>query len=230
MHLAVAIRADAALFIPISPSLTQCTQTMDTLKRVFSHRRSKDTGTHPVPTKRYCRYPACGQPFYTTDPIKEFCSSECLQDFNWRPPPQYFRDVPGNTRSRRDTFQFPRLTVILVEAQTVVMLARLPRKRRIVPKVTRRGRRNWLRNPYLNHHLTNSSLRRPAVGRDPDPAIARLQEALAIVATRIAITPLRFDLRPQAETTSLDRAPRAPYICMRNNLPWITDWSSTSAA
>ncbi|OSD07471.1 hypothetical protein PYCCODRAFT_617246 [Trametes coccinea BRFM310] len=99
MHLAVAIRADAALFIPISPSLTQCTQTMDTLKRVFSHRRSKDTGTHPVPTKRYCRYPACGQPFYTTDPIKEFCSSECLQDFNWRPPPQYFRDVPGYERS-----------------------------------------------------------------------------------------------------------------------------------
>ncbi|KAI9059237.1 hypothetical protein FKP32DRAFT_1680060 [Trametes sanguinea] len=72
---------------------------MDTLKRVFSHRSTRDTGTHPVPTKRYCRYPACGQPFYTTDPIKEFCSSECLQDFNWRPPPHYFTDVPGYDRS-----------------------------------------------------------------------------------------------------------------------------------
>ncbi|CDO76239.1 hypothetical protein BN946_scf184900.g3 [Trametes cinnabarina] len=72
---------------------------MDTLKRVFSHRSAKDTGARPVPTKRYCRYPACGEPFYTTDKIKEFCSPECLQDFNWRPPSYCFPDVPDCDRS-----------------------------------------------------------------------------------------------------------------------------------
>ncbi|KAI8994242.1 hypothetical protein BD414DRAFT_278035 [Trametes punicea] len=53
---------------------------MNTLKRVFSQSKG------PRPKKLYCRYPGCGQPFYTADKIQEFCSPACLQDFNYRPP------------------------------------------------------------------------------------------------------------------------------------------------
>ncbi|KAJ3005316.1 hypothetical protein NUW54_g4392 [Trametes sanguinea] len=83
------------------------------------------------------------------------------------------------------------------------MLARPSRQRRIVPKATRRGRRNWPRNLYHNHRLMKSPLQRAAVARDPDTA--RLREAPAVVATRTAIAPPRCGPPPQAH----DDAPRS---------------------
>ncbi|KAI0669273.1 hypothetical protein C8Q78DRAFT_992892 [Trametes maxima] len=64
------------------------TSTMLSIKR-FLYLSPKD----PVkPKKAYCRYPGCGELFEPIDKLDEFCSRECLQDYNYTPPAPWYGD------------------------------------------------------------------------------------------------------------------------------------------
>ncbi|KAI0826808.1 hypothetical protein BC628DRAFT_220549 [Trametes gibbosa] len=66
---------------------------MQTIKRILQF---KLTPAGPPPrTKAYCRYPGCGRLFKPIDALEEFCSRQCLQDYNYTPPaPWYLSPAP----------------------------------------------------------------------------------------------------------------------------------------
>ncbi|KAI0647797.1 hypothetical protein C8Q79DRAFT_924892 [Trametes meyenii] len=64
------------------------TSTMLSIKR-FLYLSPKDPAK---PKKAYCRYPGCGELFEPIDKLDEFCSRECLQDYNYTPPAPWYGD------------------------------------------------------------------------------------------------------------------------------------------
>ncbi|KAI0357480.1 hypothetical protein OH77DRAFT_1422345 [Trametes cingulata] len=92
--------------IPPTPSPTTTstmppqTLSMDGIKRILHippPRPKWQPGEPPKPRKAYCRYPGCGLPFHPRDKLDEFCSRQCLQDFNYCPPAPWFPEPTPQT-------------------------------------------------------------------------------------------------------------------------------------
>lgn len=94
---------DRRLDWPLSPTLAlvlltalrgnPATSVMKSIKRTVQdllHLQPKPLPLILPGTKAYCRYPGCGRYFKPIDALEEFCSRECLQDFNWQPPAPWY--------------------------------------------------------------------------------------------------------------------------------------------
>lgn len=71
---------------------------MQTIKRILQFKLAP--AGPPARTKAYCRYPGCGRLFKPVDALEEFCSRECLQDYNYTPPAPWH--LPSASRQDRE--------------------------------------------------------------------------------------------------------------------------------
>ncbi|KAI0632380.1 hypothetical protein C8Q77DRAFT_1159011 [Trametes polyzona] len=85
---------------------------MKAIKRIL-HFKLSSAGP-PKVKKLYCRYPGCGKPFRPKDRLDEFCTPECLRDFNYTPPAHLYPPLEEGGRRewwrpRRSKSDMPQL-------------------------------------------------------------------------------------------------------------------------
>ncbi|OJT14713.1 hypothetical protein TRAPUB_8766 [Trametes pubescens] len=162
--------------------------------------------------RRYCRYPGCGRVFKPIDALEEFCSRECLQDFNWSPPTPWYPPPRSGwwRRGRSDAGppppQFPQraATIQLIPMKGLPPL-NLPPLGEEFPKPQRR--KGWLGRAGHQHSHSHQGTFRPQAA--PPPATVKPRAAPPPATVRPRVAPPPAAVRPRVAPPPATFRPRA---------------------